>query len=219
MFRLVMIMVLVILMGACAQVHTQVARFHHMPPVGSGETFAVVPLKNQAGSLEWERYADLVARQLTSKGYVRVAEPIRAKYAVIFSYAIDGGKTTTTEEPVFGQTGGGMTMFSGDSSGMLGGTLYSGFTSGTAYTLPTYGQIGSVPVTTTTYTRAVVIDIVDVPQSSASGRLVKTFEATARSSGSSGALAAVMPQMLAAIFKDFPGKSGEALSVSLPLER
>jgi hypothetical protein len=190
-----------------------------MPPVGNGATFAVVPLTDQAGSLEWQQYADLLARQLSARGYVRVVQPASAKYAVLFSYAIDNGKTTTTEEPIFGQAAGGTTMFSGNTSGILGGTLYSGFTSGTAYTLPTYGQIGSVPVTTTTYTRAVAINIIDVPQSLASGAPVKAFEATARSAGSSGALAVVMSAMVASIFEDFPGKSGETVSVSLPPER
>jgi Domain of unknown function (DUF4136) len=210
---------LVVLASACTQIRTQVTRFHHMPPAGSGERFAVVPLKDQAGSLEWEQYADLVAQQLTAKGYVRVAQPAEGKYAVLFSYAIDRGKTTTTEAPVFGQTGGGVTTFTGNTSGMAGGTPYSGFTSGSAYTQPTYGEIGSVPVTMTTFTRAVELEIFDVPQTLASNAPVKTFEATARSAGSSGSLAVVMPAIIAALFKDFPGKSGETISVSAPLQR
>lgn len=76
-----------------------------MPPATIGETFAVVPIGDQAGSLEWAQYADLVAQQLTGRGYVRVTKPADAKYAVLFSYAIDRGKTTTTAVPVFGQTG------------------------------------------------------------------------------------------------------------------
>jgi hypothetical protein len=80
-----------------------------MSPAGGGEAFAVVPIKNQAGSLEWEQYASLVAQQLTEKGYVRVplARLLDAKYAVLFSYAIDRGKTAVSSVPVFGQTGRG----------------------------------------------------------------------------------------------------------------
>jgi Domain of unknown function (DUF4136) len=217
--RLCAAIALVVLASACTQIRTQVTRFHHMPAAASGETFAVVPLNDQAGSLEWEQYADLVAQQLSAKGYVRVAQPTNAKYAVLFSYAIDRGKTTTSEVPIFGQTGGGVTTFNGTASGMVGGTPYSGFTSGSAYTPPTYGEIGSVPVTMTTFTRAVELEIFDVPQTLASGAPAKTFEATAGSAGSSGALAVVMPAMIAAIFKDFPGKSGETMSVSAPLQR
>jgi hypothetical protein len=210
---------LVVIVGACMQIRTQITRFHHMPAAGSGETFAVVPLKDQAGSLEWEQHADLVAQQLTSRGYLRVAQPLDAKYAVLFSYAIDRGKTSISEVPIFGQTGGGVTTFSGSASGMVGGTPYSGFTSGSAYTQPTYGEIGSELVRTTTFTRAVELEIFDVPQTLASSAPVKTFEATAGSAGSSGSLAIVMPAMIAAVFKDFPGKSGETISVSAPLQR
>jgi hypothetical protein len=218
MFRAVRVsaaVVLIALAGACMQIRAQVTRFHHMPPAGNGETFVVLPFKDQAGSLEWEQYADLIAQQLTAKGYVRVTQPTETKYAVLFAYTIDRGKTT--EVPIFGQTGGGVTTFSGNTSGTVGGTSYSGVSSGTAYTPPTYGLIGSVPVTR--FTRAVTLYIIDEPQSMAFGVPVKTFEATAGSVGSSGALAVVMPAMIAAIFKDFPGKSGETITVSVPSQR
>jgi hypothetical protein len=200
---------LVVIVSACTQIRTQVTRFHHMPAAGSGETFAVVPLKDQVGSLEWEQYADLVAQQLTSKGYVRAAQPTGANYAVLFSYAIDRGRTVVGSVPVFGQTGGGTTTFY---SGSNGG-------SGVAYTQPTYGEIGEELVSSTLFSRALELEIFDVPQTLASGAPVKTFEATAGSAGSSGSLAVVMPAMIAAVFKDFPGKNGETISVSAPLQR
>jgi hypothetical protein len=199
---------LVLLASACTpQIRTQVTRFHHMPPTGSGETFAVVPIETQGASLEWGQYADLVAQQLTARGYVRLAQPLGASYAVLFSYAIDRGKNTTTAVPVFGQTGGGVTTF------------YSGSTSGVAYTQPTYGEVGSELVTTTTFARALELEIFDVPQTLASSAPAKIFEAKAGSAGSSGTLAAVMPAMIAAVFKDFPGKSGETIAVSAPIQR
>lgn len=200
---------LVVIVSACAQIRTQVTRFHHMPPAGSGETFAVVPIKDQAGSLEWEQYANLVAQQLTEKGYVRVALPLDAKYAVLFSYTIDRGRTVVGSVPVFGQTGGGTTTFY---SGSNGG-------SGVAYTQPTYGEIGEELVSSAVFSRALELEIFDVPQTLASNAPEKTFEAGAGSAGSSGTLAAVMPAMIAAVFKDFPGKSGETISVSAPLQR
>jgi hypothetical protein len=47
----------------------------------------------------------------------------------------------------------------------------------------------------------------------------KVFEAKAGSVGASGNLAVVMPAMITAVFKDFPGKSGETISVAAPLQR
>jgi hypothetical protein len=206
--RLHATLAVIVLASACTtQIRTQVTRFHHMPPASTGETFAVVPMEDQAGSLEWEQYADLVAQQLTARGYVRLAQPLGAKYAVLFSYAIDRGKTITAAVPVFGQTGGGVTTF------------YSGSSSGFAYTQPTYEEVGSDLVTATVFARALDLEIFDVSQTLATNAPVKIFEAKAGSAGVSGTLAVVMPAMIAAVFKDFPGKTGETTSVSAPLQR
>jgi hypothetical protein len=213
----------IVLTSACAaQIRTQVTRFHHMPLTTTGETFAVVPIKDQAGSLEWEQYANLVAQQLTERGYVSVplARLLDAKYAVLFSYAIDRGRTVVSSVPVFGQTGGGTTTFySGSNEG-----------SGVAYTQPTYGEIGEELVSSAVFSRGLELEIFDVPQTLAScgpdfSKTIsacapaKTFEAKAGSAGRFGTLAPVMPAMISAVFKDFPGKSGETISVSAPLQR
>ena len=136
-----------------------------------------------------------------------------ARYAVFIAYAIDNGTTTTTVMPIFGQTGGGTTTYSGTTLGSVGGVGYSGMSSGLAYTPPTYGQIGAVPVTNTVYNRALLIDIVDVPAST-KDKVATVFEAKARSAGPSGNIAAVLPNMIAAAMKDFPGKNGETFTTT-----
>src|SRR5262249_14535181 len=88
------ILALLVLAGACTtQIRTQVTRFNHLPAVGNGETFAVVPIEAQASSLEWEQYAELVAQQLETKGYVRVplAQLSQAKYGVLFLMPLTTG--------------------------------------------------------------------------------------------------------------------------------
>jgi Domain of unknown function (DUF4136) len=206
--RLRTIVALVVVVSACTQIRTQVTRFHHMPPVGSGQTFAVVPINDQASSLEWEHYADLVARQLESKGYTRVpSSQLNAKYDVLFSYTIDNGRTITTEAPVVSQIPGSTTVFS------------YGSNSGIAYTQPTY-SVDWEPATATVFTRGLFLQIFDNQASLASqGHSPPLFQADARSPGASGTLAPVMPAMIAAVFKDFPGKNGETISVSAPLQR
>ena len=202
-------MVLVVLSACATQVRTQVARFNHMPAVGNGDTFAVVPIKEQASSLEWEHYAELVAQHLESKGYARVplSQLSIAKYGVLFSYAIDRGRTVTTEVPVVNQIPGTTTTFSYGSS------------SGIAYTEPTY-SVGWEPASATVFTRGLELEIFDTQQIEASqGHSPPIFQADARSAGVSGSLAPVMPAMIAAIFKDFPGKSAETISVTAPLQR
>lgn len=164
-------------------------------------------------ALEWAQYADLVAQQLTGRGYVRVTKPADAKYAVLFSYAIDRGKTTTTAVPVFGQTGGGVTTF------------YSGSGSGFAYTQPTYGEVGSDLITTTTFTRALELEIFDVPAFET--EIQKQYRIAAcegirgrrwerRTWGKFGSGDARDDRCG---IQDFPGKSGETISVSAPLHQ
>jgi hypothetical protein len=199
-----------------------------MPPVGGGQAFIIVPVGHQAGSLEWAHYADLVAQQLTSRGYIKAVGATPIKYAVFFSYAIDRGKSMISSLPVYGQTGGGTTA-----------TFYSGSGSGYAYTQPTYGEIGSELVATTVFTRTLELEIFDastfqagmpagMQEQSTTPPLeifasamasAKAFEAKANSAGLGGNLAIVMPPMIAAVFKDFPGKSGETISISAPLQR
>jgi Domain of unknown function (DUF4136) len=207
--RLLAVVVLVALSACATQVRTQVTRFNHMPAVANGDTFAVVPIKEQASSLEWEHYAELVAQQLASNGYARLplSEVARAKYGVLFSYTIDRGRTVTTEVPVVNQIPGSTTTFS------------YGSNSGVAYTQPTY-SVNWEPATATMFARELELEIFDTQQNWASqGHSPPIFQADARSAGVSGSLAPVMPAMIAAVFKDFPGKSGETISVSAPLQR
>ena len=126
---------------------------------------------------------------------------------MLFSYAIDRGRTVTTEVPMINQIPGSTTTFSYGSS------------SGIAYTEPTY-SVGWEPASATIFTRGLELEIFDTQQIGASqGHSPPIFQADARSAGVSGSLAPVTPAMIAAIFKDFPGKSGETISVTAPLQR
>ena len=205
---------LIVALAACTSVKTEVTRFNQLP-APAADTFAIVPLKGQEG-LEFQAYAERVAGQLTARGFRRVPSVEEAKYAVTFSYAIDNGTTIASEVPIYGQTGGGFTTFSGSGVGAVGGTPFSGVASGTAYTPPTYGEIGSTTVASTVYKRFLALTIYDA-KASTKDHAVTVFEAKARSAGSKGSIAAVMPNMIAAVFKDFPGKNGETITVTARL--
>jgi hypothetical protein len=62
------------------------------------------------------------------------------------------------------------------------------------------------------YSRSVSIAIIDVQKSSPS-RIEQVFKADAVSNGSIGSLPRVIPYMIDAIFKDFPGVNGEIITV------
>lgn len=194
-------------LGACTRVQTDVTRFHTMPSTGAGATFVMLPYKDQQGSLEWRQYGSLVSQQLAVRGFRQVPS-LPADFAVFIAYGIDDGKTTVTSAPIWGQTGGGTSFSSGSLSGNYGTTPYSGTYTGTTYTAPTYGVTGYVPVKETTYTRVFLMDMVDAKQSTAQN-VVKRYEAKARSAGGNNNLNQVAPYMVEAIFKNFPGRSGE----------
>jgi len=188
--------------AACgAKVETNVTAFHNLSSAPRGQTFVMIPLKSQEGSLEFQTYAGMVASRLAQKGLVPTQQATGADYAVFIAYAIDEGRTSVSSAPVFGQTGGGTTT---TTSGYVGRTpVY-----GSSYTAPTYGITGYVPVEDTVYGRAVKIVILDAKRTVAEGKNVVVYEATAASTGSSGNLNMVMAPILDAVFEDWPGKSG-----------
>lgn len=190
-----------LLMLACATVQTELTPFHtfaETPP--QGKTFIILPSKAQDGSLEWATYSNLVAQKLESKGLRRVESARAADYAVSLTYAIDGGRSVTSSTPIMSQTGGGTTYTTG--------TVGSSAVSATSYTPPTYGVTGYSTSTDTLYGRAVRITIMDVQKSLAQNKRVLVYEATGKSEGSSGNINVVLPNIIDAMFVDWPGKSG-----------
>lgn len=209
--RAAMLAVMALLLGACGTyVQTQVTAFHSLPPGVAGKRFVMVPYKDQQDSLEWRSYSDLVASKLESKGFVRAEQLNGADLAVFMVYAIDGGRTSVSAVPMYGQTGGGTTT---TTTGYVGSTPVYGST----YTPPTYGITGYAPVESTVYGRAVKITILDVPASYSQKKGVPVYEATATSAGSNGTLNVVMPAIVDGIFKDWPGPSGATRTVTTPL--
>jgi Domain of unknown function (DUF4136) len=169
----------------------------------------MLPIDTQQGSLEWQQYANEVSAKLVEKGLRPAAAPLDADYAMRIYYAIDNGQTTTSAMPMYGQTGGGTTSMT---TGMIGSTPYSG----TTYRPPTYGVTGYVPVSSTTYGRAVVIRLIDVKQS-IGANIVTVYEGRAVSAGSNGNINVVMPAMIDAVFADWPGKSGATRTATTPV--
>jgi hypothetical protein len=115
--------------------------------------------------------------------------------------------------PIYGQTGGGTSYSSGTVTSGYGG--YASY-SGTTYTAPTFGQVGSVPYSQKMYGRNLDLSIIDDRRSS-KNNVVKVYEGRVASSGSSADIAVVLPTMIEALFKDFPGQSGKTKKLSMPL--
>lgn len=208
MWRIAFIVFLVSLGTACSTVRSHISVFHELDAGVAGTTYALVPFKEQEGSLEHKTYEQAVKQGLNAKGFKEV--PLeQAKVVVFISYGIDTGKQVVTSYPIFGQTG--------VSSSQTYGTVQSygsyGTYSGTTTYAPTYGVVGSGVRSRTEYTRFLKLDILD-KAAATEQKIKKLYEATVISSGKGGQLAAVLPIMIKALFEDFPGKSGSTRTVN-----
>jgi len=209
---LVILSAAILLNGCAGLIKSDIAVFHVLPDTPQPTSYAFIPLKDQEGSLEYETYKGLIRTELTKYQYTEV--PIeRAEVVVAFGYGIDTGKDKISSIPQYGQTGVSSSTTYGTISTYGNYGTYSG---ATIYT-PTFGVTGYQTVSQTQYTRQVWLHIVD-NESLRRGKVKKVYEANVVSRGSSSQIAKVMPALIKAIFKKFPGKSGSTRREIVPLE-
>ena len=215
-----------LLAGCAQQVQTNLQVFHVLTPQ-SGKTIAFVPVGEETttGLLEWNTYAGELAPKFQAAGYtpVQLSPGVRADYLAVLVYGIDNGQlvTSTYAVPNFGVTG-----YSGSTTtGTINTIGKTATVNATTTNTPTYGITGYSTGTETSkiFTRAVILTVYDASKIKgsdlASIQSAEVYQAKLTSAGSCGALAGVMEPMLQAIFKDFPGKSGTARTVAVPMDR
>ena len=126
---------------------------------------------------------------------------------------MDDGQQKVGSVPIFGQTGTSSSTTYGTTSSSGGFGTYSG----TTYHTPTFGIVGSSTYSTTVYSRAFQLSIAE-PQTAGGNETRVLFEATVSSVGTSSQLSQVMPAMIEALFREFPGESGATRTEAVPLE-
>jgi uncharacterized protein DUF4136 len=193
--------VLLVGLSGCTHLRSQVAVFHQLPKDVSGTTYAMIPFKEQEGSLEHKAYEEAVRQELNAKGF-RETTVNQAQVAVFLAYGIDTGREVVSSYPIIGQTG----VSSSSTYGTIQNYGRYGAYSGTTTYTPTYGVVGTGVTSQTQYTRVFRLDIVD-KQALAEGNTKKLYEGKVVSSGYSGQLATVLPTMVKALFEDFPGQN------------
>jgi hypothetical protein len=217
--------VLMVLAGCAQQVQSTVTVFHALPAKGDGATIGIFA-GNQAnaGTLEFRSYAEKLAHYLQAAGYTVVDNPAAThpRFVAVFNYGIDDGTlvTETYAIPRFGVTG-----YSGSTTT---GTIstYGGMSTLNATTtnVPRYGITGYNTDTTTerVFNRAIVLQIFDStkfnPNVKDGAKEAQVYEGKLSSAGSCGSMAGVMDPLLEALFKDFPGESGKAHTVSVGMQ-
>jgi hypothetical protein len=204
--------VLLTFLAACASTFpAQVARFQQLPPP-SGQTFVIQAKDPQkAGSLEFQAYADLVRQQLIREGYQQAASPQAATLVVGLDYGVSNGREKLATRPGFGPS-------FGYGFGRLGYPYhypYSRF--GYPYRWGFYDPFWGFDYPEV-YSYTVYKSFVDMEIKRA-GTNENVFEGRAEANTRSDDLTRLVPNLVQAMFTNFPGRSGERVRVNVPLER
>jgi hypothetical protein len=202
-------------LAACASnFNANVSRFQSQLPAPQGQTFAVVADDPAlAGGLEFAQYADYVEAELAQLGYTQ-ASPENATLLVRFDYGVDNGRERVRSsgfyhdpfwnswygyQPVIYRTHKGHTR-----------VAYVPYRSwGYGWYDPFFGpDIDSYTV----YTSGIELKI----DRAADGQ--RLFEGKAEAVSTSNRLQYLVPNLVEAMFTDFPGNSGETVRISVKPE-
>lgn len=201
-----LIMVGTFLTGCGGLIRTSTTTFHG-PDHLVRESIVVMPVdKSQQESLEFKAISDYLLKKLVEKGYKSHEISGDPTFTAFITYGVDNGRTSMTAVPMYGQTGGGTTYSSGTVSSYGRTATYSG----TSMTMPTYGVVGSMPITSTEYKRQVNVDIWRMGQPP-----VKVYEMRGVSTGSCGNMSSVIFGILDGMFEKFPGENGKSNSTTV----
>lgn len=175
--------------GCTGQVTSEVTRFHRVAPP-QGETIAILPMdKRKTGSLEFARYAAMVASRLSAIGYNVVASGTPQLYARV-DYSVGAGETR-------------IQSWSGN---YVHYHFYYGHPH--PFYMGAYWDEPSV-YAYTVYPRQLILNI----EQAKDGAVV--FEGKVKSYGTEDNLNEVMPYLVDAMFQNFPGESGVTRVVTI----
>ncbi|MCH2547333.1 MAG: DUF4136 domain-containing protein [Alphaproteobacteria bacterium] len=200
MFRSICFIIIALAASGCTPtIHADAIRFHDGLEVSANKSFAIVAEGKQHNNLEFNHFAQMVNAKLQQNGLRQSSSLEAADYRVYFSYGSDGGKHYVRSAPDYGFHGGIGTYGSGVGLG-VGGTFYD----------PYYrrNRVDSFIV----YTYYLTLRIEAEPSKQ------QVFNGEITASGDTTSLVGVMPCMVEAMFKEFPGPNGVQQRISLPRE-
>jgi hypothetical protein len=205
--------VMMLAVAACASpFKANVSRFQSQLPAPQGQTFAVVAEDPaMAGGIEFAQYARVVEAKLAQQGYTPVAEPGQATLVVRFDYGVDTGRERVRS------TGFGGDPFWGPWYGY--GRFGRGFAGPGMWNYGWYdpwmmgGGFGGGVDSYTIYTSGIEVKI----DRRADGQ--RLFEGKAEAVSTSNRLPYLVPNLVEAMFTDFPGNSGETVRISVAPEK
>ncbi|APE29266.1 putative lipoprotein transmembrane [Aurantiacibacter gangjinensis] len=209
-------------LAACATpFRADVSRFEAQLPAPQGQSFYVVADDPAlAGGLEFSLYADHVEDEMEDLGYVQAASPEDATLLVRFDYGVDDGRErirTTgagfgAYDPFWGSWGTFRRPVAfRDRRGRTRIAYVPTRRWGYGWHDPFFHR-GADVRSYTVYTSGIDLKIDDA----ASGE--RLFEGSAQAASRSDRLQYLVPNLVEAMFTDFPGNSGETVRISIAEE-
>ncbi len=217
--KLASVPILLASLAACATpFKADVSRFQTQLPAPQGESFYVVADDPAlAGGLEFAQYADFVEAQMQRLGYAEAPSAEAATLLVRFDYGVDNGRervrTVGFSDPFYDPWYSfHRPFYSPRYRGRAGfyRPRYFGSRWGYGFYDPWFG--GPDVRSYTVYTSGIDMKI----DRAATGE--RLFEGKAQAMSTSNRLQYLVPNLVEAMFTDFPGNSGETLRISIKPE-
>jgi hypothetical protein len=192
-------------LGGCATpFRADVARFQALP-APQGQTFFIEAADpRNRGGLEFAQYAGLVSRHLAAVGYQPASGPKSANLIVTLDYGVDNGKEKIVTRPGLGY--GGWGRFGHPWGWGPRSAFYWGWNDPFWYDPWDYPEIDSY----TYYTSFLDMTI----NRAADGQ--RLFEGKAKARSRTDNLTELVPNLVEAMFTNFPGRSGEEVKITIP---
>jgi hypothetical protein len=221
----------VIALSGCATgLPTKVTRYSALP-APSGQTFYVVP-ESGAPTLEFGRFASIVAQQLQQEGYRPAGAPQTADLLVRMSYNVDQGHREYTVDP-FARSRFYDPFFRGGYDPFFGGfygrpyysrfgyygarsPFYYGWNDPFWYYSPYAGYGGGFRDPIDSY----VVYRSDLDMTIARrADNQPLFEGHVKARSQTDELGVLVPNLIEAMFTNFPGRSGETVKITVPARK
>ena len=207
-------------LAACATpFRADVSRFQAQLPAPQGQSFAVVADDPAlAGGLEFSLYADHVEAQMAQLGYSQAARAEDATLLVRFDYGVDDGRERVRSRPVGYRDPFYDPWFSyspvvyRDRRGNTRVAYLPNRRWGYGWYDPFFGRGYNEVDSYTIYTSGIELKI----DNAATGE--RLFEGQAEAVSTSNRLQYLVPNLVEAMFTDFPGNSGETVRISVAPE-